>query len=206
MEEPRFNRRTLIVGGGMVVALLLVALSPTLVGFFVPHFHGSEYAAPAEVEDFTLQRADGGTFRLSDTQGRVVVLYFGYTECPDVCPTTLYDLHRARERLGDEARDLVVGFVTVDPDNDTPQKLADYTAAFDPTFIGLYGTPQELQAVYDRFGVTVVVVKEQTSGLTHTNAAFVLDRAGRLRLRMHFEAGPEEMADDLRVLLRERIR
>jgi protein SCO1/2 len=203
MEEPRFTRRTLIIGGGMLAALLLLALSPALVGLFVPHFHGTEYDTPALVEDFTLRRADGGTFRLSDTRGRVVVLYFGYTECPDVCPTTLYDLHRARELLGDQASSLVVAFVTIDPDNDTPQKLADYTAAFDPTFIGLYGTPQELQAVYDRFGVTV---EEQTYSLTHTNAAFVLDRAGRLRLRMHFDAGPDDMAADLRVLIRERIR
>ncbi len=205
MDEPRFTRRTLLVGGGMLALLVLLAISPTLVGLFIPHFHGTLYENPAVVEDFTLQRAGGGTFRLSETRGQVVVLYFGYTSCPDVCPTTLYDLHRTLEILGERADEVVVGFVTIDPDNDTPEKLATYVEAFDPRFVGLTGTPEALQTAYDRFSVRVLQ-DEQTAdsyGLAHTNSVFVLDRARRLRLRMHFGAKPEDMADDLLVLLKE---
>jgi protein SCO1/2 len=206
MEEPQFNRRTLFVGGGLVIfAAVAFVLTPLILMVVAPHYHGTLYDDP-QVADFTLPRADGGTFRLSDHRGQVVAIYFGYTSCPDVCPTTLYDLHRTLEALGDQAQNVVVAFVTIDPATDTPERLAAYLTAFDPGFIGLYGTPDQLQPVYDRFDVTVIP-DEQTVGsygLAHTGSVFVMDRAGRLRLRMHSGARPQEMASDLRTFLRER--
>jgi protein SCO1/2 len=180
-----------------------VALS--LVPLLLPHFHGAEYS-DAEVIDFALPRADGGTFRLSDHRGDVVVLYFGYTQCPDVCPTTLMDLHRTVEELEARAEDVTVAFVTVDPARDTPEKMVDYLRYFDPSFIGLYGEPDELQRVYDLFSVTVLAENQTANGygLAHTTSTFVIDRSGRLRLKMHYGAKPGEMTDDLKILLRER--
>ncbi len=207
MDEPRLNRRTLLVGGGLVAfAAIAFVLVPLALMAVTPHYHGTLYDEPVAI-DFSLPRADGGTFRLADYRGQVVALYFGYTSCPDVCPTTLYDLHRTLQALGDQGREVVVAFVTVDPDVDTPDRLVTYLAAFDPAFIGLYGAPDQLQSVYDRFGVTVIS-EQETAGsyrLAHTGSVFVVDRAGHLRLRLHAGAAPQDMASDLHFLLRERV-
>jgi protein SCO1/2 len=207
MEEPRFTRRTLLIGGGLVIfATVAFVLVPLILMAVAPHYHGSLYDDP-QAADFTLPRAGGGTFRLADYRGRVVAVYFGYTSCPDVCPTTLYDLHRTMETLGERAQEVVVVFVTIDPATDTPERLVAYLAAFDPGFVGLYGTPDQLQPVYDRFDVTILSDDQTVGsyGLAHTGSVFVVDRVGRLRLRMHSGARPQEMAGDLRTLLRERI-
>jgi protein SCO1 len=176
-----------------------------VIPLFIPHYHSAEIESPREV-DFTLERADGGTFRLSDYRGKVVVLYFGYTQCPDVCPTTLLDLHRMMEALEDDTQDVTVAFITVDPQNDTPEKMIDYLRYFDETFIGLVGTSEALQQAYDVFGVNVLSDAETVSGygVGHTTSAFVVDRAGQLRLEMHYNTRPDHMADDIRRLIKER--
>lgn len=201
MQEGGFSRTQWWIWGGILVVLVALSLVPLL----LPHFHGAEYS-DAEVIDFALPRADGGTFHLSDHRGDVVVLYFGYTQCPDVCPTTLMDLHRTMEELEARAEDVTVAFVTVDPARDTPEKMVDYLRYFDPSFIGLYGEPDELQRVYDLFSVTVLAENQTANGygLAHTTSTFVIDRNGRLRLKMHYGAKPGEMTDDLKILLRER--
>jgi protein SCO1 len=201
LEEPKFNRNQWILWGGILVVLLIISIIP----LFIPHYHSAEIEAPREV-DFTLERADGGTFRLSEYRGRVVVLYFGYTQCPDVCPTTLLDLHRMMEELGEDAQDVTVAFVTVDPTNDTPDKMVDYLRYFDASFIGLVGSTKELQQAYDLFGVNILSDEETASGygVGHTTSAYVVDRAGRLRLEMHYDSRPDHMADDIRRLIKER--
>lgn len=197
MQESSFTRGQLILWGGILVVLLMISLIPLL----IPHFHATVYEAPQEV-DFTLPRAEGGDFQLSDYRGEVVVVYFGYTSCPDVCPTTLLDLHRTMEELEDQAGDVNVVFITVDPNNDTPEKMASYVSYFNPTFVGLVGSQNDLQTVYDLFGVRMIS-DEDTSRITHSDSVFVIDRKGRLRLRMHYGARPQDMAQDLRRLLRE---
>lgn len=196
----------LLIGGGGILVLLLITVLPSLIALVVPHFHGTPYDEPRAVEDFTLPRADGGTFRLSEARGKVVALYFGYTSCPDVCPTTMYDLHRALEILGDDAGDVVVVFVTIDPEVDTPEQLSAYLSAFDERFIGLTAAPEQLRPVYDRFSVRVLEEEETAGsyGLAHSSSVYVVDRSGQLRVRMHFGASPEDIADDLSILLKER--
>ena len=148
-KEPQFNRRTLYVGGGLVVfALIMFIAVPATIMAVTPHFHGEEYDDPQIVEDFTLPRVDGGTFQLSQYQGDVVVMYFGYTSCPDICPTTLWELRTMREELigEDNAEDVTVVFVTIDPETDTPEKMDDYLSYFDESFIGLYGDDDAMLA------------------------------------------------------------
>jgi protein SCO1 len=200
LEEPKFNRNQWIVWGCILLVLLIVSIIPML----IPHYHSVEYDSPHEV-DFTLDRADGGTFHLRDYRGKVVVLYFGYTQCPDVCPTTLLDLHRMMEALGDNAQEVSVAFITVDPENDTPEKMIDYLRYFDASFIGLVGTPEALQQAYDVFNINVLSDEETAGGygVGHTTSTFVVDRAGRLRLEMHYGSRPDHMADDVKRLVRE---
>lgn len=201
MQEGGFTRGQMIVWGGILIVLIIVSLIPLM----IPHYHGELYEVPQEI-DFTLTRANGGEFQLSDLRGEVVVVYFGYTSCPDVCPTTLLDLRRTMEELGDKSADVTVAFVTVDPQNDTPEKMADYVRYFDPSFIGLVGSGDALQGVYDQFGVRMVSADPSGGAqrITHSDSVFVIDRQGRLRLRLHYGVRPQDIAQDLRRLLRER--
>ncbi len=205
-RQPRFNPIMLGVIGLALVAFVIV---PGILLAITPHPHGTVYDDPPLVADFTLPRADGGTFRLSDYRGKTVVVYFGYTSCPDVCPTTLYNLHRALQRLGDEASKVQVVFITVDPQNDTPERIVDYLRYFDPTFIGLYGTEEQLRPVWDIFGV--VVLREETGQtargytVTHTTSMFVVDSEGYLKLRMHYDTNVDFLAHDLRYVIRRRF-
>jgi protein SCO1 len=107
-------------------------------------FAGQALVPPPPAMDFTLKAADGSEFRLSRYRGKIVLLSFGYTFCPDVCPTTLVELSQVRTRLGEAAKRVQVAFITLDPERDTPERLRAYTSAFDPTFIGLTGSEEQL--------------------------------------------------------------
>jgi protein SCO1/2 len=129
--------------------------------------------------------ADGKRVTEADYRGKIVLLYFGYTNCPDVCPTTLSNLHDILGRLGPEAEDVRVLFVTVDPNRDTPSLLAEYVKNFGPQIVGLRGTPDELAALARRYRV-VYSVTPATAGhpyeVTHSSAIYVFDRSGAARL------------------------
>lgn len=110
-------------------------------------FSGGSLVPGQPATDFTLKTPDGSEFRLSRQRGEIVLLSFGYTFCPDVCPTTLAELAQVRGRLGEAAKRVKVAFITVDPERDTPERLRTYTSAFDPTFVGLTGSAAQLAQV-----------------------------------------------------------
>lgn len=146
---------------------------------------------------------DGKPRSLADFRGKVVVVAFGFTHCPDVCPTTLSDLAAARKELGDKAGDVQVLFVTVDPKRDTQQLLAQYVPAFDPTFVGLSGDAAATQRVTKDFHVYAQerAGKDGEYTVDHSAQSFVFDRQGKVRLLISPGTAPKAIASDLRVLL-----
>jgi protein SCO1/2 len=186
--------------------LLLAPLAILLLSACGPvSYRGSVLEDPVAVPDFTLTDQSGQPFRLSDQRGKVVLLFFGYTSCPDVCPTTLGTWRKAHEGLGNDAGQVRFVFVTVDPERDTPERLAMHVQAFNPDFLGLTGTPEELEAVYDVFGV--IHEKDTSSGsalgylVNHTATTFVLDTEGLWRLRETYGTEAEDLVHDIQQLL-----
>jgi protein SCO1/2 len=194
---------------GRVLVRWIVGLCCVLVAAGVlqsAQFSGRELVPPRAAIDFTLQASDGSEFKLSQQRGKVVLLNFGYTFCPDVCPTTLVELSQVRARLGDAAKRVQTAFITLDPERDTPERLSIYTKAFDPTFIGLTGSAEQLAHVRTMYGV--IAEKETSQGtsagylIAHSAYTYVIDPKGRLRLLFPFGMSVEEMADDIMQLLR----
>lgn len=187
--------------------LLVQALSPALtVGETRPAFRSGVLEPARPAPDFALTAPDGSEFRLSRQRGKVVALTFGYTFCPDVCPTTLAELAAAKGKLGDDARRFTVAFITVDPERDGPERLRTYTAAFDRSFVGLTGSPEQLAAVRQAYGVTAIkrIVAGTTASylMDHSAFVYVIDADGRLRLMFPFGTSVENIAHDLRLIMR----
>jgi len=154
-------------------------------------------------KDFALTDHTGKKRTLADFRGKVVVVFFGYTRCPDVCPTTLADLRLAREQLGEDGKRVQVLFITVDPERDTRQLLASYVPAFDPSFLGLYGDAAATARVAKEFKVFYQKAPGKTPGsytVDHTSGSYVFDPQGRLRLLVRQGSVPNLVAD-LKTLL-----
>lgn len=189
----------------VLLPALLIAFLLSACGLAGPSFRGSVLEEPLAVPDFVLTDQHGLPFRLSEQQGQVVLLFFGYTQCPDVCPTTLATWRRVHEALGEDAGQVRFVFVTVDPDRDTPERLGAHVNAFNPDFIGLSGSAEELQAVYDIFGV--FYEKDTSSGsaagylVNHTATTFVVDPQGQWRLRETFGTEVDDIVYDIQQLL-----
>ena len=191
-----------------VIVLLLLAGVGTACRPY--QYHGALVQPPLPIADFSLPAMDGTEFRLSDHGEQVILLYFGYTSCPDVCPATLYQVKQAVEKLGDQAGEVQVVMVTVDPERDTPERLTAYLTNINPSFIGLRTTDlAQLDEVMSQFGA-YYEIDPNTSGsaagytISHTASVFVIDRDMSLRLVFPFGTTGEDMADDLSHLLRER--
>ncbi len=186
----------------------LVVVLGLAAGFYFlrPHaFHGTVIQSPEPSFDFTLTGADGDV-SLSDFHGKMVLLYFGYTFCPDVCPATLANVGQALRDLGPKADDIQVVMVSVDPERDTPEKLARYVQQFHPSIIGITGSQEELEKVTSLYGIYF----QKTEGsdatgylIDHTATLLVLDRKGYLKLVFPFGVTSEEIADDLKYMLRQ---
>jgi protein SCO1/2 len=170
-----------------------------------PSFRGSPLEEPVDVPDFVLTDEHGAPFRLSEQQGSVVLLFFGYTACPDVCPTTLATWRRVHEALGADAQRTRFVFVTVDPERDTPERLGLHVNAFNEEFVGLSGTEEELRPVYEVFDVFFEkdTLSESALGylVNHTATTFVLDPQGRWRLRETYGTEAEDIVYDIQQLL-----
>lgn len=188
-----------------LLALLLLTACSGLLGR-TAQLNGTVYTEPRQTPAFTLQNAAGEDVSLQDYRGKVVPIYFGYTFCPDICPTTMADLARVQRDVDDDGSAMQVLMVTVDPQRDTAQVVQDYVSSFHPTFIGLSGSDQRIAAATEPFGVFYEVAEgsEATGYLVdHTARVFVVDKQGALRVSYAFGTSIEEMAADMRVLIGE---
>lgn len=185
-------------------ALLLAACSDGgKPSFSAIDLTGADYA-----KDFTLTDHNGQARTLKDFQGKIVVMFFGYTQCPDVCPTSMTEL-AAVKKLLDKDGDKVQGlFVTVDPERDTPEVMKSYMANFDPTFLALYAaTPEQLAAVAKDYKVYYKKVEGKAPGsytMDHSAGMYVYDTQGRLRLYSRYGTGAGALAADIKLLLQEK--
>ena len=185
--------------------ITLLALAAALAGCGDgPSFHNVDVTGADFGKDFALTAHDGKPRTLSDFKGKVVLVFFGFTQCPDVCPTTMAEVKGVLDQLGEDARRVQVLFITVDPDRDTPELLAKYVPAFDPSFIGLRGDAAATAKVAKDYKVFYQKVPGKAAGsytVDHTAASYVYDQQGRLRLFVR-HGNPANLAADIRTLLR----
>lgn len=166
-----------------------------------PKLVAGVFDPPRAAPDFSLPGSDGKELKLSSYRGKVVILGFGFSSCPDVCPVTLAVLADAKKKLGEEGgADLQVIYVTVDPKRDDAKRLREYLAAFDHTFIGGTGDADQLEAVRDSYGV-FAKAREGESGFSHSSYTYLIDRKGVLRALMPFGHDSDDYVHDVRVLL-----
>ncbi|RYF76262.1 MAG: SCO family protein [Comamonadaceae bacterium] len=169
-----------------------------------PSFNAVDMTGADYAKGFSLPDAQGRVRTLEEFKGKVVVLFFGYAQCPDVCPTTMTEMAQVRQQLGKEADRLQVLFVTVDPARDTPEVLKAYMAAFDPSFIALIPSPDQLAAIAKDFKAYYKKVDGPTPTsytMDHSAASYIYDTQGRLRLYARYGAGAAPMLADVRTLI-----
>ena len=156
--------------------------------------------------DFALTDQDGRAFRLQDVRGRPVVMFFGYTSCPDMCPATMSRIAGALDRAGASDRDVVTLFVSVDPKRDTPSVLKEYVKSFSVRLVGLTGTDDQVARVAAAYHASYQVVPTGTTNylVNHTSAIFLIDRQGRLRHVFKYDEKPEVLAAAMRTLVDEK--
>jgi protein SCO1 len=183
-----------------LLAVLLAACSPD-----APKFRSTDITGADFGKELALTGHDGKPRTLADFRGKLVVLFFGYTHCPDICPTTLADMAAVMKSLGADAARVQVLFVTVDPERDTPELMANYVPAFDPAFLGLSGDAVATQRVAKEFRVFYEQRPGSAPGaytVDHSAQSYVLDAKGQLRLFVRHDRIAQDLAEDLRVLLR----
>lgn len=200
------DRKTLLVG--LVVFLLIGVVAAGVFLFAKPaSFRGTAYGEPyPSAPEIKLTRADGSEFRLDQARGEVVALFFGYTSCPDICPTTMAELNQALQELGDRSDQVQVLFVTVDPQRDTPQRVQEYVNHFNTDFIGLSGSEDELSNVWSEYGVFREIVDGTSAAgylVNHTARVTLIDQQGNLRVSFGFDTPVEDVVHDLDLLLDE---
>jgi protein SCO1/2 len=191
-----------IFGALLVIVLVAAFVLPNLRPYA---FHGTLIESQKAAPDFTLTDQNGHSTSLSDFRGRVVVMNFGYTFCPDVCPATLAEVNRALDQLGEAASQVQVIMVTVDPERDTPQVLSEYLAHFNPDFIGLTGSLEQTTQAASAYGV----YSEKSAGsdtssymMDHTSSLFVIDQQGYIKLIYPFGTPAKDIASDLEQVLK----
>ncbi len=199
----KFSRRYLLLG---------IALAASLAGCdrFAPassssgQFRGVDITGAPYARTLSMPDANGQPRTLADFKGKVVVVFFGYTQCPDVCPTTMVELAQVKKALGADGDRLQGVFVTIDPERDTPEILKAYMTSFDPSFVALRGTVEQSQAAAKEFKVFFAKVPGTTEGnytMDHTAGAFVLDATGAPRLFERYGSGVEALTADIKALL-----
>jgi len=183
-----------------LTVLALVACNADKPKFNAIDITGADYA-----KGFTLMDQNGQNRSLSDFKGKVVVLFFGYTQCPDVCPTSMAELAEVKRLLGADADKLQGAFVTVDPARDTPEMLKAYMANFDPTFVAFIPTPEQLAVVAKDYKIYYKKVDGKTPTsytMDHSAGSYVYDTQGNLRLYSRYGVGEKVLAQDIQTLLK----
>ena len=194
----------LALSAATFAAFSLARLSP-------PELHGTDLGPGVPAADFTLQSAERGAVSLADLRGDAVLLFFGYTTCPDVCPLTMGKLRQAVESLGEDAADVQVALISVDPELDTPERVQRFVANFHPDFLGLTGTRATLQQVAQDYGVYASEPETNAGAaahadprrvIAHSSYVFGITRDGEMRILWDGQTPADEIAADVRALLR----
>ncbi|MDO9402991.1 MAG: SCO family protein [Polaromonas sp.] len=198
------RRTTLSRLAGLAAVLggpgFLTACTEEKVQFSSIDLTGADYA-----RDFALADQNGQQRAVKDFSGKVVVVFFGFTQCPDVCPTSMVELAQIKKNLGADGDKLQVVFITVDPERDTPEILKAYMGNFDPTFLALRPTMEQLPQVAKDFKIFYKKVEGKTPGsytMDHSAGSYIFDPKGRIRLYNRYGSGPEGLTSDIRALLK----
>lgn len=198
------TRQYLLLGLAILIGL---AAAYGGLAYTRPHvFQGSVIDPPVQAVDFTLKDQGGNNYRLSDQKGKVVLLFFGYTNCPDECPVTLADFVKIKARLGEQADQVEFVLATTDPERDTAARMQAFLANFDPAFIGLTGEPAQLQTVWKAYGVYQAKVDTghtDESTIDHSTRIYLIDPSGNLRVTYLFGTESDSIAEDVAYFIKE---
>jgi protein SCO1/2 len=187
-----------------VLLLSASALALTACSKDAPQFTGIDITGADYATGFALTDHNGQPRTLADFKGKVVMVFFGFTQCPDVCPTSMAEMAQVKQMLGADGDRFQGLFVSVDPERDTPAIMKEYMAAFDPSFLALYTKPDELPEVAKSFKIYYKKVPGSTPGsytMDHSAGSYIYDPKGQLRLYNRYGTGVQALADDLKKLL-----
>lgn len=168
-------------------------------------YHGVVIDPPAPAFDITLTDQHGQPYRLSEQQGKLVLIFFGYTHCPDVCPVTLSEYRQIKRMLGEQAKNVQFVYITVDPQRDTPERIGQYLQNFDPEFVGLSGSAEALAAVWKAYGVYQQPKESNSAGgylVDHSSRTYLIDAQGHWRMNYNYGTDSENIAKDLLHLIK----
>jgi protein SCO1/2 len=207
MPADPLRRATTFWLGGLALGVsgLLAGCDQIAPSSKAPAFKGIDITGATYGRQFALTDFNGQARTLADYRGQVVMLYFGFVQCPDVCPTALSRAAAVKHQLGADAAQLQVIFITVDPERDTPELLREYMAAFDPSFMALTGSLEQIRAVADELRVYFKKVPTgSTYTMDHTALSYLFDREGRIRVALRHEQTVDDYTADIRQLLAEK--
>ncbi len=198
--EIKRRRRWL---AGMAALVLLAGGCDRLAPTNVRSFNGIDITGAEYARGFELPDQNGRIRTLAEFKGKVTLVFFGFTQCPDVCPSTLAEMAQVKKGLGADGASLQVVFITVDPQRDTPELLKAYVESFDPSFVALRGSPEQTTATAKEFKVFFAREPGKTEGYSvdHTAGTYVFDRSGRVRLFVRYGTGAPALTADLKALL-----
>ncbi len=202
----RLTRRRALLAAAAALVLAGCDRVPGLGGGSKPAFKAIDLTGAEYGRELSLTDTEGRRRTLADFRGKIVVLFFGFTQCPDVCPSTLAELAEVKRALGADGERIQGVFVTIDPERDTPELLKAYVTTFDPSFVALRGDADETKKAAREFKVFYAKVPGKTEGsytMDHTAGSYVIDADGHLRLFTRYGSGAQALIDDLRLLLAE---
>jgi protein SCO1/2 len=193
---------------GFWFLLVLIAAVGVVFGFVIERpytFRGSVIDPAVPAPEFSLLSSQGEEYSLVSRTGKFVLIFFGYTYCPDVCPTTLYEMKEIKARLKDKAENIEFVFITVDPERDTLEQLTRYLASFDGSFFGLTGTTEQLEMVWKDYGVYREIQETDNSLgylVDHTSRLYLINSQGELMMTYLYETTLDEIVSDLNYLIK----